>query len=294
MRALPTAVAVDSDDGVSDALPLGFDFPFFGMLYSEVYVGANGLIFFDEGSPNGCCSGQELPQFTNPSNLIAVYWEDLNPRIGGSVTYGASGEGPDAEFVIAWDEVPHHNDDEATVTAWVVLRPTGEVEVSCQSCISDGGDHTQGVESPDGAFAVVPPGRNAEDFSLERDAVRFITGTSDGDPMGDACDVCPLVTNPDQLDGDLDGVGDACDICPQDPDPTQSDWDRDGVGDACDPDRDGDEVPNEEDNCPQARNTSQDDVDEDGVGDVCDNCRVVFNPDQADFDVDGVGDACQD
>jgi len=36
---------------------------------------------------------------------------------------------------------------------------------------------------------------------------------SDGDGVGNACDVCPHVVDPDQVDGDGDGVGDAC---PQD------------------------------------------------------------------------------
>ena len=33
----------------------------------------------------------------------------------------------------------------------------------------------------------------------------------DNDGFGDACDNCPAVFNPVQLDSDLDGLGDACD-----------------------------------------------------------------------------------
>jgi hypothetical protein len=78
--------------------------------------------------------------------------------------------------------------------------------------------------------------------------------------------VCPSVGNPDQFDTDGDGLGDACDVCPAVADPAQSDADGDGVGDACDKcpldageactppdadDMDGDGIPNSADACPE-------------------------------------------
>jgi spore coat protein CotH len=47
-------------------------------------------------------------------------------------------------------------------------------------------------------------------------------------------DNCPGVTNPDQLDGDMDSIGDACDNCPAVFNPVQQDSDLDGIGDVCD------------------------------------------------------------
>jgi len=82
------------------------------------------------------------------------------------------------------------------------------------------------------------------------------TNDQDGDGVGDACDNCVAVHNPDQLDADLDQIGDACDEC--------TDLDGDGYGDPG-----------------YAANTCPDD-----------NCPDVVNPDQGDADGDGIGNAC--
>jgi len=79
---------------------------------------------------------------------------------------------------------------------------------------------------------------------------------TDGDGIGDACDVCPAVANADQIDTDGDGLGDACDVCPAAADPGQSDADGDGVGDGCDACPD---VAAPGSGCPCAQSTCADD-----------------------------------
>lgn len=113
----------------------------------------------------------------------------------------------------------------------------------------------------------------------------------DGDCWGSACDNCRCAFNPLQENVDGDQWGDACDNCVDIPNDDQLDLDGDAVGEICD-------------NCSylnpvledrpleEMYNPEQGDADQDGVGDTCDNCRYVPNPLQEDGDGDGVGDAC--
>lgn len=112
---------------------------------------------------------------------------------------------------------------------------------------------------------------------------------TDGDTIGDACDDCPLIPDPDQTDTDADTIGDVCDNCPQTANTDQADQDRDGFGDACDDDPDGDGIPSDGD----ASGIVGDRVCSTGQTLNCDdNCPLVPNGDQADLDADGAGDVC--
>ncbi|MFQ5670725.1 MAG: M36 family metallopeptidase [Acidobacteriota bacterium] len=125
---------------------------------------------------------------------------------------------------------------------------------------------------------------------------------SDGDTVGNACDNCPLASNTAQADQDIDGLGDACDNCPAVSNPGQENLDGDASGNVCDdcvdPDGDGFTTPGfpattcPVDNCPDTGNPLQEDLEGDGVGDACDNCLAASNPSQVDQDIDGLGDAC--
>jgi len=104
---------------------------------------------------------------------------------------------------------------------------------------------------------------------------------SDSDSFGDACDNCENITNEDQADNEYDGIGDACDNCISIANPSQQNYDNDTLGNACD-------------NCDFVDNNDQTDFDGDNVGDACDNCYQINNPGQEDGDGDGIGDACDD
>ncbi len=88
-------------------------------------------------------------------------------------------------------------------------------------------------------------------------------GDTDHDGIHNACDNCPNLYNPLQLDADHDGLGDVCDPTP-------------GCGGCGQP----------------ACEQTPVDSDNDSMADVVDNCPNIYNPLQLDADHDGLGDVC--
>lgn len=98
--------------------------------------------------------------------------------------------------------------------------------------------------------------------------VSAIIGDTDADTVADDVDNCIDDANQSQNDFDLDGVGDACDNCKSVYNPDQSSCSNGGGG--MNPDGDGDGVLDVRDNCPFDPNPAQADSDHDGTGDACD------------------------
>jgi len=161
------------DDGYSSALPIGFNFTFFGAEYDQFYIGTNGFITFTSGQSSGCCSGQSVPSASSPNNLAAAFWEDLNPTQGGVISYETIGTAPNRILVVEFDGVPHYYNSDPVYFQIKLFETSGNIEVHCQDCTTDGGLHTQGIEDQTGSAGYAPAGRNRASFSAVSDAVRF-------------------------------------------------------------------------------------------------------------------------
>ncbi|MBI4394339.1 MAG: S8 family serine peptidase [Euryarchaeota archaeon] len=100
-----TTVAL-GDDSVSSAITLPFLFPWYGLSNPYVYIGSNGLVCFVPTS----CAGYNptpIPSSSAPNDLIACFWEDLDPGSAGTVRYATVGTAPSRVFVVEFSGVPH-------------------------------------------------------------------------------------------------------------------------------------------------------------------------------------------
>ncbi len=188
------------DDQVSGPISIPFPFRFYGLLVTQVFISSNGFITFSPGQSSGCCSGQAIPNASSPNNIIAGFWEDLNPSIFGSnVRYETLGFPGNQEFVVGFYNVPHYPNGRP-VTFEIILHEAGSaIELQYGSAPSDGGTHTVGIENADGTIGLQIANGNVsfdnqgflislptifQEFKVNRAHVSFRDG-----PKGDKYDV---------------------------------------------------------------------------------------------------------
>ncbi len=129
------------DDGASTAISLGFDFPFYGEMYDEIYVDANGFLSFkpliEQPFSYSC-----LPIPETPATAIVPFRVDLNPADGGSIRYEHHAEG----FVLTFEDTPLFGQLSQTYTFQVVLMHDGRIRFNYQDITPLPGSVAVGVQ----------------------------------------------------------------------------------------------------------------------------------------------------
>ncbi|UCD94739.1 MAG: carboxypeptidase regulatory-like domain-containing protein, partial [Candidatus Zixiibacteriota bacterium] len=92
------------DDDTSSAIAIGFDFPFYENSCSDIYIGSNGILTFGSGSSER--SNLNIPNSADPDNMIALWWDDLDPRKGGHIYYYFDSE--NSQFIVSFVEIANY------------------------------------------------------------------------------------------------------------------------------------------------------------------------------------------
>ncbi|MBN2384720.1 FG-GAP repeat protein [bacterium] len=246
--------AIDNGINESVVIPIGFSFEFFEHTYDQVMVNSNGYISFStsDSIPDNVC----IPDATTPNDMIAAFWDDLSG--GVTVKYLLQGTSPNQRLVIEWIDAVHGEAVGSITFELILYESSNEIKFQYQDTVfgdtslDNGLSATVGLENAAGDYGI--QASCDEEVVLAGLALRFkpvrLNRDSDSDTIGDACDNCPYLPNPDQQDSDTDQVGNVCDNCPNDYNPGQEDADLDGIGDVCDPDDDNDSYNDETDCAP--------------------------------------------
>ena len=185
-----TPIFVGFDDIFSDVIPLPFDFCFYGNVFNQAVIGANGLITFDITQANQICAFAYSASVPTPSapvgltqggiynNSINGAYHDIDPGQGGSISYAVLGSAPCRTLVVNFYDVPHFSCTSIRTTQQIVLyETTNVVEVYIEdkpTCAGwNSGNAVIGLQNATGTMGVVPPGRQTGAWSASNEAWRF-------------------------------------------------------------------------------------------------------------------------
>ena len=175
----------NTDDGHTPPVPLGFNFDFYCTTYSTVLVYSNGLLQFDIGVPSTYPLGYDPAQLIpNPSlptilnGIVAFKMDDLDPTVGGTVTYTTLGVSPNQMFVLSYSNVPIFGNASLLNSGQIVLYETSNIiDIYSISAPLSPNLATQGIENQTGTLATAAPGRNQTNWSATNSAYRFLPFT---------------------------------------------------------------------------------------------------------------------
>ncbi|WP_009961005.1 RHS repeat-associated core domain-containing protein [Verrucomicrobium spinosum] len=133
--------AVSDADDDFEAVPLSFEFPFYGTFYDEIFVSSNGYLTLGEGSD--AYGNASLPGGSVPGGLIAAFFDDLNPGETGDIYFLDQGDRCIVQF-----EGVGLVDGSGTVTFQIVLHENGRIEYFYKTLTGTLDSATVGIQNP--------------------------------------------------------------------------------------------------------------------------------------------------
>jgi hypothetical protein len=179
-----------NDDQYSAKIAIGFPFRFFGTEYDSLQISSNGYITFRNVAAMSFSSFSVAnsipfsgtgPQGNAAVNSVFLTWCDLNPGIGGSVSYYSVNEAPNRIFVINYNNVPLFGCSTVLYTGQLQLHETSnniEMHITnklfCNSAGGLGSYAIEGIQNATGTEGYAVPGRNNSGvWQTQNDAWRF-------------------------------------------------------------------------------------------------------------------------
>ena len=123
IQTVGTKLSLSNDGGVLVNLP--FEFPFYGQQKQSIRICSDGYLTF--GTKANAWQNKSIPNTADPNDLLAVYWDDLNPntdwyKAGVYHYYDAANN----RFIIEWYEVERSYSG-GTYTFQAILYPDGTI-----------------------------------------------------------------------------------------------------------------------------------------------------------------------
>jgi hypothetical protein len=163
------------NDGGFPNIPIGFNYNYFGNVFSTLAVSTNGVLMFGPVPGYGTADGQlgdasfgatnglVFPNLNNPANVISLFTADMNSlttwAATSSIKYWTEGAAPTRRFVIQFKD--WGNSGSATLlnnVQCILYETTGIVEIHINNYATSG-TKTIGLQDATKTIGAVAPGR---------------------------------------------------------------------------------------------------------------------------------------
>ena len=146
---LGTLVTFTHNDVGTELMPIGFNFNFYGLNYSEFRINPNGWIGFGDDWTD--YHNYELPRLNAPCPAIFGFWDDLDPLQGGDVYYYST---PDS-LIVWFDNVIHYPGlYTGTYDFQMILYANGHILFQYRQVSGDLDTATIGIQNEDASDAL--------------------------------------------------------------------------------------------------------------------------------------------
>jgi len=168
------------DDRSWGALPIGFNFDFFGNTYSNFYVTSNGLVMFGSGTTQW--TNSNIPTAGGANNYIAPFWDDLIIHSTGDIMYQTIGTAPNRKLVVQYSNMSFWSSTVLLGTIQVILyEGSNNIQMQYRSIVdlssdrASGNSATIGLENINGTAGVLCSYNTAGYIQSEK-AILFTPG----------------------------------------------------------------------------------------------------------------------
>jgi len=127
---------------------LGFSMPFYGSTFGSIWICSNGWLSFSSLSTS--YYNLPIPTPQAPNDLVAAFWDDLNPELGGSAYFYTNNSDT---AIVSWLGVPHSAGADS-FTFQTILTGDGNITLQYQTMIGDLTSSSVGIENSTGTIGL--------------------------------------------------------------------------------------------------------------------------------------------
>lgn len=136
------------DEGYAGPFQLGFNFNFYGIPKSQIYISSNGFLHFSPLTANAF-TNSVIPSSGIPNDIIAPFWDDLDGSGQGTVHYKQDGN----RFIIQFTNWQRYSKT-GTLTFQAVLYSNGRIFFYYNNMNTTLNSATIGIENSDGTVGL--------------------------------------------------------------------------------------------------------------------------------------------